>query len=65
MYHEFSQPILVVTPLGDAYAILIKSNGMFQDDEWICCLLEGGQVRHFISADIKIYNNSTYKIIKK
>jgi hypothetical protein len=62
--HVFDQPIPVVTPLGDALAIYIKSSGIFEDDEWCCCLKEDGQVRHFISAQIKIYHNETYGIKK-
>ena len=63
--HEFNKPISVVTPLGDAFAIYVKSNGMFEDDECCCCLLEDGQVRHFISSQIKIWHNETYGIKKK
>lgn len=61
---EFSKPIPVVTPIGDAWAIYVKSNGMFENDEWCCCLTESGQVRHFVSSQIKIHNNETYSIKK-
>ena len=50
MIHEFSHPIPVVTPLGDGYAIYVKSNGVFEDDEWAVALSADGQVRHFISS---------------
>lgn len=63
--HCFEQPIPVVTPLGDGMALYVKSNGMFQDDEWCCCLLRGGTIRHFLSGQIKIFHNATYGIIKE
>jgi len=63
--HEFINPIPVVTPLGDGIAIYVKSNGIFEDDEWAVAMRDGGQVRHFISSHIKIWNNNTYSIIKK
>ena len=65
MIHEFIKPIPVVTPIGDAYAIYVKSNGMFEDDEWCCALKESGQVRHFKSSQIKLWCNETYEIKKK
>lgn len=61
---EFQKPIPVTTIIGDAYAIYVKSNGMFEDDEWCCCLTESGQVRHFVSSQIKIWHNQTYQIKK-
>lgn len=65
MIHEFNKPIPVKTPLGDAYAIYVTSNGMFENDEWTCAMMEDGQVRHFSTADIKIWNNQTYGINKE
>lgn len=58
-------PIPCVTPLGDGYAIYVKSNGMFEDDEWCVSLCEDGQVRHFTSSQIKLWHNETYGIKKK
>ena len=65
MIHEFSHPIPVVTPLGDGYAIYVKSNGVFEDDEWAVALSADWQVRHFTSSQIKIWHNETYGIKKK
>jgi hypothetical protein len=63
--HGFEQPIPVVTPLGDGMALYVRSNGMLQDDEWCCCMLKGGDVKHFLSGQIKIFHNATYGIIKE
>lgn len=63
--HQFDSPIPVSTPLGDAYAIYVYHNGMYEDDEWTCVMTEDGQVRHFVSSQIKIWNNATYDIKKK
>ncbi|HEY6437886.1 MAG TPA: hypothetical protein VIY47_14945 [Ignavibacteriaceae bacterium] len=61
----FDIPIPVKTPLGDAYAIYVYHNGMYDDDEWTCAMMEDGQVRHFVSSQIKLWNNQTYGILKK
>lgn len=63
--HEFSNPIPVVTPIGDGLAIYVSTGGTFEDDCWCVALKEDGQVRHFISAQIKVWHNGTYGIIKK
>jgi hypothetical protein len=60
----FDVPIPVITPLGDAYAVYVYHNGMFEDDEWTCAMMEDGQVRHFVSSQIKLWNNATYSIKK-
>lgn len=63
--HEFNSPIPVVTPLGEGMALYVTSGGQFEDDCWCVALKEDGQVRHFISAQIKIWHNETYGINKK
>lgn len=65
MMLEFANPIPVVTPLGDGYAIYVKSSGMFEDDEWCVALTEAGKIRHFTSSQIKIWHNQTYGINKE
>ncbi len=62
---EFSNPIPVVTPLGDGMAIYVTSSGTFHDDCWAVALMDGGQVRHFLSKDIKLANNATFGIKKQ
>lgn len=61
---EFRNPIPVITPIGDGMAIYVTSSGTFDDDCWAVALSDGGQVRHFISSDIKIWHNSTFGINK-
>jgi len=61
---QFDIPIPVVTPLGDAYAIYVKSNGIFENDEVTCCLKDTGQWRHFLTSEIKSFHNETYGIKK-
>ena len=62
---EFRNPIPVVTPLGDGMAIYVTSSGTFEDDCWTVALMNDGQVRHFISNDIKLWKNGTFGIIKQ
>ncbi len=65
MMLEFKNPIPVVTPLGDGVAIFVTSSGTFEDDCWCVALVDGGQVRHFLSRDIKIWGNNTFGINKQ
>jgi hypothetical protein len=64
MIHELNNPIACTTPLGDAYIWYIKPNGYLENDEITCILMNGGQVRHFTTDQIRIWNNQTYKINK-
>jgi hypothetical protein len=61
---EFAKPIPVVTPIGNGYAIYVTHNGMFEDDEWAVAMESDGQIRHFVSSQIKIWFNATYGIGK-
>lgn len=58
-------PIPVCTPLGDGYILYVKENGHLENDEVTVTLLDGGIVKHFTTAHIKIYHNETYEIRKK
>ena len=60
---EFKNPIPVVTPLGDGYAIYVTNGGTFENDVWAVCLINGGDVRHFRSDQIKIHKSGTFDII--
>jgi len=64
MIHEFKNPMPCVTPLGDGYAIYVRDNGMFENDEWTVVLIADGQVRHFHTGDIKMWASGTYGIKK-
>lgn len=59
---EFRNPIPVVTPLGDGYAIYVTNSGTVENDIWTVCLIKGGDVRHFRTDQIKIHKNGTFDI---
>lgn len=63
--YEPKNPTPVVTDLGDGYVWYIKSNGMLENDEVAVILTESGEVKHFTTAQIKIFYNATYGIKKK
>ncbi len=62
MIFEPKNPIPVVTPEGDGYVLYIKENGMHENDVWTVVLKDSGRVLHFLTNQIKIYNNKTYDI---
>lgn len=63
--HSFDQPIPITTELGDGYILYVKSNGIFENDEFTCVLNSTGEIKHFLSSQIKVWSNSTYGINKK
>ena len=56
------RPIPVTTPLGDGYILYITPGGMFENDEITVVLLDGGQIKHFSSEQVRVWINSTYGI---
>ena len=64
MYLEFKNPMPVVTPKGEGYAIYVRDGGTFENDIWAVTLEKGGDVLHFRSDQIKMYLNGTFDIIK-
>ena len=63
---EFKKPIpVVVDDNKDGYAIYVVNSGTFENDVWCVVLCDGGDVRHYLSNQIKIYNNLTFNINKK
>lgn len=58
-------PTPVTTVLGDGYIWYIKQNGMLENDEVAVILNDGGEVKHFLTSQIKIWHNETYGIKKK
>ncbi len=62
---EFKNPIpLIVEGNKEGYAIYVVNSGMFENDVWCVVLCDGGIVRHYLTDQIKIHNNSTFGIIK-
>ena len=59
---EFKNPLPVVTPKGNGYAIYVSNSGTFENDVWTVALEEGGDILHFRSDQLKIYKNATFDI---
>lgn len=57
-----ARPIPVTTPLGDGYILYITPGGMLENDEITVVLLNGGQIKHFTSDQVRVWKNSTYEI---
>lgn len=51
-----------MTPLGPGYIWYIKSNGMYENDEYTVVMCQDGKVLHFNSAQVKVWLNATYNI---
>lgn len=66
MIHEFRNPIPVVVE-GDknGYALYVRDGGAFENDIWCVVLCDGGDVRHYMSNQIKMYVNATLGITKQ
>lgn len=56
MIHQLNPTFDVRTPLGDAEAILIIDYGINVNTVWVC-RMDGGEVKHFYSDDIRLYGN--------
>jgi hypothetical protein len=62
---EFKKPIpVIVEENKEGYAIYVTNGGTFENDIWCVVLCDGGDVRHYRSDQIKIYNNLTFDITK-
>jgi hypothetical protein len=61
MFHEFKNPIPVITPMGDGYAIYVRDGGTFENDIW-CVALSDSTIKHFRVDQIKIWKNATFDI---
>lgn len=59
---EFNNPVPVVTPRGNGYAIYVVNSGTFENDIWTVALEDGGDILHFRSDQIKMYKNATFDI---
>ena len=61
---EFKNPIPVITPHGNGYAIYVSNAGTWENDVWCVALCKGGSVRHYLTRDLRIYSNMTFNISK-
>lgn len=64
MLHEFRNPLPVVTPMGDGYAIYVRDGGTWENDIWCVAIEAGGAILHFRSDQIRMHCNSTFDIKK-
>jgi hypothetical protein len=55
-------PICVETPLGIGTVLYIRSNYLFENDEFTVVLNETGNIRHFNTLQVKVVINQTYSI---
>lgn len=59
---EFRNPIPVITPTGNGYAVYVSNSGTFENDIWTVALENGGNILHFRSDQIRMYKNVTFDI---
>jgi len=60
--HEFRNPLPVVTPMGDGYAIYVRDGGTWENDIFAVVLNNGGKLLHFRSNQIRVSKNGTFGI---
>ncbi len=58
---QFSDPIPVITPIGDGMAIYCTNSGTFCNDVW-CVVLSDGSIRHFRVDQLRMEANATFDI---
>ena len=61
MFHEFKYPVPVKTDLGDGYIWYVRDGGTWENDIF-AVVLSDGNIKHFRSDQIKIWNNGTFDI---
>lgn len=62
MIHEFRNPLPVVTPLGEGYAIYVRDGGTWENDIFAVVMRKDGQILHFTSTQIRVWKNGTFGI---
>jgi len=62
MFLEFKNPLPVITPLGNGYAIYVRDGGTWENDVFAVALEDGGAIKHFTSQQIKVWQNATFGI---
>ena len=62
MIHEFRNPLPVVTPKGDGYAIYVRDGGTWENDIFAVVMCVDGQILHFQSSQIRVWKNGTFGI---
>lgn len=62
MFHEFTNPMPLITPLGPGYAIYVRDGGTYENDIWCVALEDGGRLLHFRTDQISVWKNGTFDI---
>jgi hypothetical protein len=62
MMFELSNPLPVITPLGEGYVFYVTSGGTFENDIWTVVLINGGKIKHFRTDQINVHKNGTFDI---
>jgi hypothetical protein len=62
MFLEFKNPLPVVTPMGNGYAIYVRDGGTWENDIFAVVLEKGGTIKHFTSEQINMWQNATFDI---
>jgi hypothetical protein len=55
---ELRNPLPVVTPLGEGYALYVRDGGTFENDVW-CVVLDDARILHFRSNELRYVGNAT------
>ena len=58
MMLELKNPLPVITPLGEGYAIIVASGGAMENDIWTV-VLDDARILHFRSNDLLYVGNAT------
>jgi len=59
MIYQMPNPVDVATPLGDGTAIMVIDYGVDVNSVWVV-RFPGGEVKHILSDDIRVYGNPMY-----
>lgn len=59
---EFKNPLPVITPLGEGYALYVTESGPYENDIWTIVLCDGGHIKHFNTSQLQIHKNATFEI---
>lgn len=66
-FAPYPVPVVVKDEKGndkEAYLLYVESGKTFENDIWCCVICEGGMVRHYATADVKVFANATFGIKK-
>jgi hypothetical protein len=59
---EFKNPMPVITPHGEGYAIYVSNSGTYDNDIFTVALCETGEIKHYNTSQLKMSKNGTFDI---